>query len=166
MMQESPVAGQAAPDGDAQRTDRRKSPRRRVLKDDGIGADAPSNRVRVGHIRCGRIAQSHDMDGVANSGLAESVAVCDLDSRRATSGKARIERLYKGKLDPAPKVEVYTDYKELLARKDIDAVTIGTPDHWHVKIATEAMRSGKDVYCEKPLTLTVDEGKLISKVVR
>src|SRR5687767_12616996 len=55
------------------------------------GADAPSNRIRVGHIGCGRIAQSHDMEGVANSGLAESVAVCDLDSRRADSGKARIE---------------------------------------------------------------------------
>ena len=58
-----------------------------------LGADAPSSRVRVGHIGCGRIAQSHDMVGVAGAGLAESVAVCDLDSRRAASGKVCIEKL-------------------------------------------------------------------------
>lgn len=60
---------------------------------------------------------------------------------------------------------VYQDYRRLLDRKDIEAVTIGTPDHWHVKIAIDAMRAGKDVYCEKPLTLTVDEGKTIRRVV-
>jgi len=85
-------------------------------------------RVRVGHIGCGRIAQSHDMVGVAGSGLAESVAVCDLDSRRAASGKLCIEKLYRGKIENPPKVDVYTDYRELLARKDIDAVIIASPD--------------------------------------
>ena len=62
--------------------------------------------------------------------------------------------------------EVYQDYRRLLDRSDIDVVTIGTPDHWHVKIAIDAMQSGKDVYCEKPLTLTIDEGKRIRKVVK
>jgi predicted dehydrogenase len=63
-------------------------------------------------------------------------------------------------------MEVYQDYRRLLDRKDIDVVTIGTPDHWHVKIAIEALQSGKHVYCEKPLTLTIDEGKKICQVVK
>ena len=64
------------------------------------------------------------------------------------------------------KCKVYTDYRKVLDRKDIQAITCATPDHWHTKIAIEAMRAGKDVYCEKPLTLTIAEGKLIAKVVR
>lgn len=62
--------------------------------------------------------------------------------------------------------EPYSDYRKVLDRKDIDAVMIATPDHWHTKIAVEAMLAGKDVYCEKPLTLTIDEGKLIEKIVK
>ncbi|MFN5585478.1 MAG: Gfo/Idh/MocA family protein, partial [Planctomyces sp.] len=62
-------------------------------------------------------------------------------------------------------VEMFEDYRKLLDRKDIDVVTIVTPDHWHSKIAIEALRAGKDVYCEKPLTLTIDEGKQIRKVL-
>ncbi len=64
------------------------------------------------------------------------------------------------------KPDAYKDYRKVLDRDDIDAVMIATPDHWHTKIAVEAMYAGKDVYCEKPLTLTIDEGKLIEKVVK
>ena len=64
------------------------------------------------------------------------------------------------------KPDSYKDYRKVLDRKDIDAVMIATPDHWHTKIAVEAMLAGKDVYCEKPLTLTIGEGKLIEKVVK
>ena len=60
----------------------------------------------------------------------------------------------------------YSDYRKILERDDIDAVMIATPDHWHTKISVEAMLAGKDVYCEKPLTLTIAEGKLIEKIVK
>lgn len=128
------------------------------------GADAPSNRIRVGHIGCGRIAQSHDMPGVARSGLAEVVAVCDLDTKRIASGKATIEKLYHGQ-SPAPKVETYGDYRELLTRKDIDAVVISTPDHWHAEIALAAIKAGKDVYLQKPMTMTHEEGVLLRDAI-
>jgi predicted dehydrogenase len=62
--------------------------------------------------------------------------------------------------------QIYEDYRQLLDRKDIDVVTIGTPDHWHTKMVIDACRAGKDVYCEKPLTLTIDEGKQLTKVVK
>src|SRR5476651_856923 len=67
-----------------------------------FGADAPSNRVRVGHIGCGRIGQSHDMPGVANADLADVAAVCDLDSRRAASGKLHVEQLFAARKAPKP----------------------------------------------------------------
>ena len=64
------------------------------------------------------------------------------------------------------KCQVYQDYRKLLERKEIEAVTIATPVHWHVKVAIDAMKAGKHVYCEKPLTLTLDEGNLICEAVK
>ncbi len=130
-----------------------------------FGADAPSNRIRVAHIGCGRIAQGHDMPGVAHSGLAEVVAVCDLDSRRAASGKQRIEQLYKNAKFPLPTVEVYGDYREMVKRKDIDAVVISLPDHQHAEVAITALRAGKDIYLQKPFTMTHEEGMLLREEV-
>lgn len=86
--------------------------------------------------------------------LGNMVAVADVNLRHARFFAER----YQGKC------EIYQDYRKLLDRSDIDAVTIGTPDHWHTKIAIDAMRAGKDVYCEKPLTLTIREGQQIIQV--
>jgi predicted dehydrogenase len=90
----------------------------------------------------------------------EYVAACDVDGRHL---KRAVEILKKdGSADAAG----YKDFRELLDRKDVNAVTIATPDHWHTLVALEALRKGKDVYCEKPLTLTIDEGKVLVKAVR
>ncbi len=92
--------------------------------------------------------------------FADFAALADVD---ANVLGANVEKV-KQKQGKAP--DAYKDYRKVLDRKDIDAVMIATPDHWHTKIAVEAMLAGKDVYCEKPLTLTIDEGKLIEKIVK
>ena len=126
-----------------------------------FGANAPSNRVRIGQIGCGRIATAHDMPGVLNSHLADIVAVCDLDSKRVAGGKAWIEQFYSADSQKAPEISTHGDYRELLARKDIDAVVISTPDHWHAQLAMAAVRAGKDVYLQKPMTMTHQESVLL-----
>ena len=93
-------------------------------------------------------------------GFANFAALADVDSSVLAENVAKVEKA-QGK-----KPDAYKDYRKILDRKDIDAVMIATPDHWHTKIAVEAMLAGKDVYCEKPLTLTIDEGKLIEKIVK
>ena len=130
-----------------------------------FGATAPSNRIRVGQIGCGRIATGHDMPGVAHSGLADVVAVCDVDSQRAAGGKVTSEKLYADRAAPRPAVEVYGDYHELLARKDIDAVVISLPDHQHAQIALAALWAGKDIYLQKPFTMTHAESVLLRDAV-
>jgi len=92
--------------------------------------------------------------------FADFVALADVDAGVLEENRARVEKAQGRKPDG------YNDYRRVLDRDDIDAVMIATPDHWHTKIAVEAMRAGKDVYCEKPLTLTIDEGKLIERVVK
>jgi predicted dehydrogenase len=91
---------------------------------------------------------------------ADFAALADVDSGVLAENVARVEKAQGRRPD------AFGDYRRILDRKDIDAVMIATPDHWHTKIAVEAMRAGKDVYCEKPLTLTIDEGKLIERVVK
>jgi predicted dehydrogenase len=97
--------------------------------------------------------------------FSDCVAVCDVDSEHLAQGKEKVEGSQKS-AGRNRQVDAYEDYRKLLDRKDIDVVTIVTPDHWHSKIAIEAMQAGKDVYCEKPLTLTIDEGKQILKVLK
>ncbi|HWK51569.1 MAG TPA: Gfo/Idh/MocA family oxidoreductase [Steroidobacter sp.] len=136
-----------------------------ILPSHLLGANAPSNRIRVGQIGCGRIARDHDMPGVLKSGLADIVAVCDLDAKRAADGKKRVEELYREINATLPTVSVHADYREILQRKDIDAVVISTPDHQHAEPALAAILAGKDVYLQKPFTMTVAEGKVLRDAV-
>jgi myo-inositol 2-dehydrogenase / D-chiro-inositol 1-dehydrogenase len=151
--------------------------RRDVVRAAALGAAAapliiPSRawganrRIRVGQVGCGRIAQGHDMPGVIKSGLADFVAVCEVDSRRAADGVALIEKSYAERGVKPPKITVYDNYRELVARRDIDALVISTPDHWHAEIALAAVESGKDVYLQKPFTMTFAEGVILRDAVR
>jgi predicted dehydrogenase len=117
---------------------------------------AANDRPRLGLIGAGGQGTG---DARGASHLGDFLAVCDVDRRHAEKAK-NDQRIGKGK------AEVCEDYRKLLDRKDIDAVIIGTPDHWHTKICIDAMRAGKDIYCEKPLTLTIDEGKELGKVAK
>ena len=96
---------------------------------------------------------------------SDGVAVCDVDRKHMEQGRDKVKEA-QAKKGTGATVEMYEDYRKLLERKDIDVVTIVTCDHWHSKIAIDAMRAGKDVYCEKPLTLTINEGKQIRKVLQ
>jgi predicted dehydrogenase len=130
-----------------------------------LGAAAPSKRIRVGQIGCGRIARTHDMPSVFHSEMADYVAVCDVDARRAADGKTLVEGWYREKNATPPQISVHGDYREMLARTDIDAIVISTPDHWHAQPALEAVLAGKDVYLQKPYTMTHAEGVMLTAAI-
>lgn len=132
-----------------------------------LGKNAPSNRINIGAIGNGRISRDHDMPGVWKFDTAQIVSVCDLDQKRAADAKVLVNDFYTKKLGkPYDGVSVYHDYRELLANKDIDAVLISTPDHWHARIAIDAAKAKKDIYMQKPASLTISEGRAMSDAVR
>jgi predicted dehydrogenase len=118
---------------------------------------APSDRVRVANIGLGSQGNKH-VEWFNSLSDVEVVALCDVD-------KLRLEKTQKSLLsiNPDAKVETYTDFRKILDRKDIDAISCATPDHWHALIAIMAFESGKDVYGEKPLSYNISEGKAMLK---
>ncbi len=137
-----------------------------------FGEDAPSNTLRMGCIGTGRMGHG-DMRECLRRGLepqinAHIVAVCDLDRQRARHAKLECENAYETNLtDRArPEIEIFDDYRELLARDDIDGVTISTPDHWHALVAIAAAEAGKAVYVQKPITYSIAEGQKLVHAVR
>jgi predicted dehydrogenase len=133
-----------------------------------LGKDAPSNKINIGQIGCGRIALSHDMTDTLKFDEARIVAVSDVDSQRMYNGKAYVDKFYRDKTgkDQYMDTKTYGDYKEMLINKDIDAVMISTPDHWHAQPAMEAALASKDIYLQKPTSLTVKEGQQLRDVVK
>jgi predicted dehydrogenase len=131
-----------------------------------FGASAPSNRINVGAIGTGRISRGHDLPGLWKHATARIMAVCDLDSRRVEEARTLVNGYYsKATGKPYDGVTGYADYRELLQSKDVDAVIISTPDHWHALIAIHAVEAGKDVYLQKPASLTIAEGRTLSNAV-
>jgi predicted dehydrogenase len=132
-----------------------------------FGKYAPSNRINVGAIGTGRISRVHDMPGIWQFDSAQIMAVCDLDSRRVAAAKDLVNDYYSKKNGkPYDGVTMYHDHRELLLNKDIDAVVISTPDHWHALIAIHAVEAGKDVYLQKPASLTIAEGRTMADTVK
>jgi myo-inositol 2-dehydrogenase/D-chiro-inositol 1-dehydrogenase len=133
-----------------------------------FGKNAPNNKIQIGQIGCGRIARDHDIAETIRYEQAQFVAVCDVDSKRLSEGKKYVDDFYSKKTGKSnySNVKMYEDYRELLSNKDVDAVIISTPDHWHAQPAIEAALAKKDIYLQKPTSLTVAEGRLLSDIVR
>ena len=127
------------------------------------GADepGPNERVTMGFIGCGRQTYQYNIPLFVRTAGVQALAVCDVDSWRVDNAVKMIKQQYdSGKAKGTfSKVDKYVDYQDLLARDDIDAVMIATPDHWHATMALDAMKAGKDVALEKPITRTVREGQ-------
>ncbi len=116
---------------------------------------AVSDKVRIAHIGLGGMGLSH-LNWFANLPDVEIVALCDVDELHAQEALSKLKQIH-----PDTKAQIYSDFRKVLERQDIDAVTIATPDHWHAQITILAFQAGKDVYSEKPLSYSQREGKLM-----
>jgi len=131
------------------------------------GAVAPSDRLTLGLIGNGMMGRGHLGLCVGNRAV-QLLAVCDVDRLRRDEGKQRVEQTYAARRPSGTYrgCAAYNDYRELLARPDIDGVVIATPDHWHALQSVDAARAGKDVYCEKPISMTIGQGRALVGTVR
>ncbi len=131
------------------------------------GNAAASNRITAGLIGNGCMGRGH-LHRLAGDPEIQVLGVCDVDRARRDEGKRHVEETYAARYPNGTYqgCTAYNDYRELLARSDIDAVVIATPDHWHAMQSIHAMEAGKDVYCEKPISVTVHEGRRLVEVAR
>ncbi len=114
-----------------------------------------NERITLGFIGCGGMGTAH-LNSFKGNGRVEILAVCDVDEERRLAAQK----------SAGSGCAAYNDFRDLLDRSDIDAVVIATPDHWHTLISVMACEAGKDIYCEKPLTLTIREARTLVKTVR
>jgi len=128
------------------------------------GGVAASERVTMGLIGSGSHGRSWNLDLMFANPMQQVIAVCDVDKSYVNDAQKKTNDFYSKKFGQEYKgCQAYVDFRDLVNRKDIDAVCIATPDHWHTLMSVFAMKAGKDVICEKP-TLTIQEGRLLSEV--
>lgn len=139
-----------------------------IVSTSALGRRAASDRITIGMIGMGRQAFHSNLKSFLHAPDTQVVAVCDVDAWRLNNAREAVEKHYaKDRASGAYKgCGTYRDFRDLLARSDIDAVMISTPDHWHVPMALAAARAGKDICCEKPLTLSIAEGRALSDTVQ
>jgi predicted dehydrogenase len=130
----------------------------------GNGFIAANDRINVGYIGVGKQVYTL-LNGIGKCKETVAAAACDVDQKKLEKFKNTAEGNNKAK-NLTVSVDAYKYYRELLERKDIDAVVIATPDHWHAQIAVDAAKAGKDIYCEKPLALTIAEGRAMVNATR
>ena len=142
-----------------------------------FGETAPGNRITMAFIGVGNQG-TNDLQGFLSDDRIQVVAVCDVNRESAgywsgtTRGRENAKRLVdsyytdKKEIPNYKGCDTYEDFRDVLARKDIDVVEIATPDHWHAALAVEAARAGKDIYCQKPLSLTITEGRAMVNAVK
>ena len=131
-----------------------------------FGQDAPGGRITLGFIGCGKQG-TYLLNSFLNSPETQVVAACDVDKLKLARARRVAEDYYSSKSGGAFKgCETYGDFRDLLARDDIDAVVIATPDHWHAITVIESAKAGKDVYCEKPLSQTIKQARAMVDAVR
>ena len=120
---------------------------------------APSDRLRVAHVGLNGMGTNH-LNWFANLPEVEVVGLCDVDETHLSKALGVLQ-----KIQPGTTAKTYADFRYLLDRPDIDAITCATPDHWHAQIAIMAFQAGKDVYGEKPLSYSVREGQQMEKAL-
>lgn len=133
----------------------------------GVGYTAPSDMLSLGFIGCGKQAFGLK-NAFLNTGEAQIIAACDVYGHKLNAFTDQVNKYYADKAGKADykSCKSYDDFRQILDRKDVDAVVIVTPDHWHAAMAVRAAEAGKDIYCEKPLSLTVAEGRAMVNATR
>ena len=132
-----------------------------------LGSTAPSNRINVAMIGIGRQTVNPNIPQFLQSTHSQIVAVCDVDSWRLENGQKQVNDYYSGQKGFSYKgCDTYDDFRKVLLRKDIDAVMIATPDHWHVPMAIEAARAGKHIALEKPISTCIEHGRQLVKAIK
>jgi len=128
---------------------------------------SPANRINVAVIGIGRQTVSPNIPQFLKSENAQIVAVCDVDSWRLANGQKQVDNYYSQQKGSAYKgCGAYADFREVLVRKDVDAVMIATPDHWHIPMAIEAARAGKHISLEKPISTCIEHGRQLVKAIK